>query len=170
MTGSLLAYWFQTRFQASDSYLGSILFGANLIAGPSSLLSGWVAKRCGLINTMAWTHLPSNILLILIPLMPTLELAALMTFLRNTISQMDVVPRSSYVSGIVRPEERTFVMGYVNVVKSLASACGPLVTTHLASNVLFSWSFYLAGGIKIVYDLLLLWSFKSRRADHETVG
>jgi MFS family permease len=167
VTGSLLAWFFRTRFAASDAYLGSILFGANLIAGPSSLLSGRVAERFGLINTMVWTHLPSNVLLIFIPLMPTLELAALMTFLRFTISQMDVVPRSSYVSGIVKADERTFTMGVVNVVKSLSSACGPLVTTSLAASGRFGWAFYLAGGLKVLYDLLLLWSFSHRYADHE---
>ncbi|GAX76041.1 hypothetical protein CEUSTIGMA_g3484.t1 [Chlamydomonas eustigma] len=167
VAGSLLAYYFQVIYKVDDTYLGGILFGANIIAGFSSFASGWVANRFGLINTMVFTHLPSNIIVILLPLMPTLQWATAMTFLRFSISQMDVVPRQSYISGIVPAEERTAAMGIVNVMKSLGAAFGPLVTGWLAQTGHFGWAFYLCGGIKIMYDVALLWSFGHLKAEHE---
>ncbi|EFJ50190.1 hypothetical protein VOLCADRAFT_89065 [Volvox carteri f. nagariensis] len=166
LTGTLLAYYFQTKYGVSTAYLGSLLFGANLLAAVSSLLSGYVAARIGLINTMVFTHLPSNILMLLVPLMPNLRLAALMVFLRFSISQMDVAPRASYVAGVVRPDERTAAMGIVNIAKSIGAAFGPLLTGWLAERGLFHWSFYLCGGLKILYDLALLWSFAHVKPEH----
>ncbi|GLI65707.1 hypothetical protein VaNZ11_009219 [Volvox africanus] len=166
VTGTLLSYFFQTKYGVSMAYLGSLLFGANMLAAVSSLLSGSVAARIGLINTMVFTHLPSNILMLLIPLMPSLSLATVMVFLRFSISQMDVAPRASYVAGVVRPDERTAAMGIVNISKSIGAAFGPLLTGWLAERGLFHWSFFLGGGIKIAYDLALLWRFAHVAPEH----
>lgn len=101
---SFAAYWFYLRFGVNPATLGSIFFGANILAGISALLASRLASRFGLVNTMVFTHLPSNILLILVPLMPTLSLAVLALFLRFSISQMDVPTRQSYTMAVVRPE------------------------------------------------------------------
>lgn len=167
VTGTLLAYYFHNTWGVSNTRLGGILFGAIMIGGLSSLASGWVADRFGLINTMVFTHLPSSIFLILVPTMPTAQLATLMVFLRYSISQMDVVPRQSYVSGVVSAHDRTATIGVTNIVRSLGAACGPLVTGWLASKNLFGWAFVLSGCIQIAYDLALLWSFRQLKAEHE---
>ncbi|GAX78616.1 hypothetical protein CEUSTIGMA_g6055.t1 [Chlamydomonas eustigma] len=167
ITGTLLAYYFQVTFDLSTTQLGGILFGANIIGGLSSLASGWVANRFGLVNTMVFTHMPSNIFLILVPFMPSVELAVTMVFLRFSISQMDVVPRQSYVSGIVRPEERTATLGITNIVRSLGAAFGPLATGFLAAGNKFGWAFFVSGGVQIFYDIMLLISFRHMKAEHE---
>ncbi|CAL8471841.1 g11383 [Coccomyxa elongata] len=169
VTGTLLAYYFQQRFAVSTSFLGGLLFTANIISGASSLSSGWIASRVGLINTMVFTHLPSNVLTMLIPLMPSLESATAMVFLRYSISQMDVAPRQSFLAGIVSKSERTATMGIVNVVKSLSNSLGPLATGYLAGSNNWQISFFLCGGLKIVYDILLLFSFSHIKPDVEAV-
>ncbi|GIM02910.1 hypothetical protein Vretimale_7706 [Volvox reticuliferus] len=166
VTGTLLSYFFQIKYGVSTAYLGSLLFGANLLAAGSSLLSGAVAARIGLIKTMVFAHLPSNVLMLLIPLMPSLWLATVMVFLRFSISQMDVAPRASFVAGVVRPDERTAAMGIVNISKSIGAAFGPLLTGWLAGRGLFHWSFFLCGTIKIAYDLALLWRFAHVAPEH----
>ncbi|KAG2482866.1 hypothetical protein HYH03_018211 [Edaphochlamys debaryana] len=166
VTGTLLAYFFSVRYGVSTAYLGGLLFGANMLAAVSSLASGFVAARFGLVNTMVFTHLPSNVLMLLVPLMPNLTAATAMVFARYSISQMDVAPRSAYIAGVVRPEERTAAMGVVNIAKSVGAAFGPLITGWLAQQGLFDWAFYGCGGGKIVYDLLLLWSFSHIKPEH----
>jgi len=104
---SIVAYWFHVRFGVAPTVLGSIFFGANILAGLSALAAARLASRIGLVNTMVFTHLPSNILLILVPLMPNLPLAIAVLLIRFSISQMDVPTRQSYVLAIVRPEERS---------------------------------------------------------------
>ena len=102
---SILAYWFHVRFNVGPAILGSIFFGANILAGLSALSAVWVASKIGLIRTMVFTHIPSNILLILVPLMPNLPLAILVLLLRFSISQMDVPTRQSYTMAVVAPDE-----------------------------------------------------------------
>eukprot|EP00798_Chlamydomonas_sp_ICE-L_P019504 gene19504-26169_t len=170
VTGTLLAYFFQVKFGMPIDFLGSVLFGSYLLAGLSSLLAGHVANKIGLVNTMVFTHLPSNIFLILVPLMPNVNLAAAMVLLRSVIGQMDVVPRQSYVSGVVPGDERTAALGITNVLRSLGTAAGPIVTGYLASREMFHIAFYLSGAIMIVYDLALLYCFRSLKASHETKG
>lgn len=103
---SFAAYWFYLRFGVDPKTLGTLFFAANVFAGVSALVASRLANRIGLVNTMVVTHLPSNILLMLIPLMPTLPLATLMLLLRFSISQMDVPTRQSYTMAVVVPEER----------------------------------------------------------------
>src|SRR5213079_843511 len=90
---SFAAYWFYLRFGVNPATLGGIFFGANIFAGISALVASRLAARFGLIKTMVYTHLPSNILLILLPLMPNLPLAIAVLMLRFSISQMDVPTR-----------------------------------------------------------------------------
>ena len=104
---SLIAYWFHLQYGVEPLVLGAIFFGANLLAAVSSLLAAPIAARIGLINTMVFTHLPSNLLLILVPLMPNLVLAVAVLPLRYTLSQMDVPTRQSYVMAVVDPDRRS---------------------------------------------------------------
>lgn len=157
---SIVAYWFYLRFGLEPANIGAIFFGANLLAAVSSLSAAWVARHIGLVNTMVFTHLPSNVLLILVPLMPTLWLAILVLLLRFSISQMDVPTRQSYTMALVSPDERSAASGVTGVARSIGAAVSPMMATVLVGSApLMSVPFFLAGGIKIVYDLLLYRQF-----------
>jgi MFS family permease len=166
---SIAAYWFYKRFGVSASVLGEIFFGANLLAGLSALLAARLASRFGLIRTMVFTHLPSNVLLILVPLMPNLSLAVAVLFLRFSISQMDVPTRQSYVMAVVPPEERSAAAGVTGVARTTGAALSPLLAgVLLAHPATLGVPFFLAGGLKIIYDLLLYRGFVHARPPEET--
>lgn len=159
----LAAYWFHLRFGAEPAVLGPMFFWANLLAGASALVAARLAARFGLIQTMVWTHLPSNVLLILIPLMPTLPWAVALLLLRFSISQMDVPARQSYVMAVVPPEERSAAAGITGVARTLGSAISPLCVGIMFSRP--AWinvSFFVAGVLKIVYDITLYRQFVHR--------
>ena len=122
---SFAAYWFHLRFGVDPAMLGAIFFGANLLAGVSALLASRLAARFGLFNTMVFTHLPSNVLLILVPLMPTLPLAIAVLLLRFSISQMDVPTRQAYLMAVVRPDERSAAAGITGVARTIGAAISP---------------------------------------------
>jgi MFS family permease len=162
---SIVAYWFYRRFALSPAVLGSIFFGANLFAGISSLLAVRIARRIGLLNTMVFTHLPSNILLILVPLMPTLPLAIAVLLLRFSISQMDVPTRQSYVMAVVDESERTAAAGITGVARTTGAALAPVIAMPLVAGLATqSLPFIVAGVLKIIYDLLLLRAFRATAA------
>jgi MFS family permease len=165
---SLIAYWFNARWGVEPALLGGIFFGANLFAGLSALAAARIAARFGLINTMVWTHIPSNILLMLVPLMPNLPLAIAVLLARFSISQMDVPTRQSYTMAVVAPDERSAASGITSIVRTLGSAAAPLVTGALLGASLLSAPFFIAGGLKIVYDLSLYQSFRSLKPPEET--
>lgn len=163
---SIVAYWFHLRFAVEPAVLGGIFFGANLLAGLSALVAVRVAARIGLVNTMVVTHLPSNVLLLLVPLMPTLPLAVAVLFLRFSISQMDVPTRQSYTMAVVSPDERSAAAGVTGVARTTGAALSPVIAGPLlASPALMGVPFFLAGGLKIVYDLLLWRGFRGVGAD-----
>jgi MFS family permease len=165
---SLVAYWFHLRFGVEPAVLGSIFFGANILAGISALSAAWVAKRIGLINTMVFTHLPSNILLILVPFMPTLPLAILMLLMRFSISQMDVPTRQSYTMAVVAPDERSAASGITGIARTIGAALSPIFTGLFLTNpLLLGLPFVLAGSLKIIYDLSLYRSFKAIKPPEE---
>lgn len=167
---SLMAYWFHVRFGVEPGVLGSIFFGANILAGISALLAVRLADRFGLINTMVFTHIPSNILLILVPLMPTLPLAIGVLLLRFSISQMDVPTRQSYTMAVVAPDERSAASGVTAIARSLGASVSPALTGLLFSiPLLFNTPFFLAGGLKIIYDLLLYREFRAVKPPEENV-
>ncbi|KAJ3289284.1 hypothetical protein HDU79_004193 [Rhizoclosmatium sp. JEL0117] len=155
---SFLSLYFHQKFGVDESYLGAMLFGTNIFAAFSSLAASWVVKKVGLINTMVYTHLPSNVLLLLVPFMPNLTWATIMLLARFTISQMDTAPRSAFVAGVVPAEERTAVIGITTIVRTIGLALGPLLTGYLADNGKFDAVFIISGAMKIVYDILLLLS------------
>src|SRR4030095_7079508 len=123
---SLLACWFHLRYGVEPAVLGSIFFGANVLAGISALLASRMAARFGLVNTMVLTHVPSNVLLILVPLMPTLPLAIAVLLARFSISQMDVPTRQSYTMAVVAPEERAAAAGITGVARTTGAAISPV--------------------------------------------
>ena len=168
---SLMAYWFHLRFGVEPAVLGGIFFGANLLAAVSSLLASRIAARIGLINTMVFTHLPSNVLLILVPLMPNLPLAIAVLLLRFSLSQMDVPTRQSYVISVVEPDERSAAAGVTGIARTTGAALSPVVAAPLvASATLTSLPFFLAGGLKIAYDLLLYRAYRAGRTPDERVA
>jgi MFS family permease len=165
---SILAYWFHVTYGVPEAILGVIFFAANILAAVSALAAASIAARIGLINTMVFTHLPSNILLILVPLMPNLPLAILVLLARFSISQMDVPTRQSYTIAVVDPDERSAAAGVTGIARSTGAAisanlAGPLVAT--AS--LAALPFFIAGGLKILYDILLWLAFRARPAPEE---
>ena len=165
---SMVAYWFNIKFGVQPAVLGSIFFGANILAGVSALSAAWIAKRIGLINTMVFTHIPSNILLILVPFMPTLPLAIIVLLLRFSISQMDVPTRQSYTMAVVSPDERSAVMGVTSIARSVGATLSPAITGQLlAVTSLIGVPFIIAGGLKIVYDLLIWRGFQAVKPPEE---
>ena len=157
---SFAAYWFYLRFGVDPATLGVIFFGANVLAGLSALVASRLAARFGLIRTMVFTHLPSNVLLILVPLMPSLPLAVAVLFARFSISQMDVPTRQSYLMMVVSPEERSAAGGITGVARTIGAGLAPIFAGLLFSRpALINVPFYIAGTLKIVYDLLLYRGF-----------
>lgn len=165
---SILAYWFYVRFGVDAGTLGGIFFGTNILAGISSLLAVRLANRIGLINTMVFTHIPSNILLCLIPLMPNLTLAIILMMLRYSISQMDVPTRQSFTMAVVSPDERSAAAGITTIARSIGSSFSPVLSgIFLTYPALLSMPFFLAGGMKIIYDLLLFYNFRTMKPPEE---
>ena len=166
---SFVALWLFQKFGMSPAQLGSIFFATNILAGISALSASSIAKRIGLINTMVFTHVPSNILLMLVPLMPSWQLAVALLLARFSISQMDVPTRQSYTMAVVQPEERSAAAGVTSIARSVGSTIGPTLTGLMlrAGAGWLSAPFFIAGALKIMYDLALYRSFVSLRPDEE---
>src|SRR3954447_11990690 len=158
---SLIAFWFSAAFGADPAFIGGVLFAANILAGLSALAAARIAARIGLIRTMVFTHLPSNVLLIMIPFAPTLELAVVLLLVRFSISQMDVPTRQSYTMAVVDPDERSAAAGVTGIARSVGAAISPLIAAPLYASALAAAPFVLAGSLKIVYDLLLYREFSA---------
>jgi MFS family permease len=165
---SFAAYWFYLRFGVQPKTLGAIFFWANVFAGISALLASRLAARIGLVRTMVFTHLPSNVLLILVPLMPSLSLAIATLLARFSISQMDVPARQSYTMAVVPAEERSAAGGITGVARTTGAAISPIFAGLLfAKSSLINVPFFIAGGLKIVYDIVLYYSFRKLRPPEE---
>jgi MFS family permease len=165
---SIVAYWFHTRYGVNPATLGAIFFGANIFAGISALSAAWIARRVGLLNTMVFTHVPSNILLILVPLMPDLPLAITMLLLRFSISQMDVPTRQSYTLAVVSPEERSSAAGVTGIARTLGASLAPIFSAPLIGvPALAGAPFIISGVLKLIYDFSLYRSFKTIKPHDE---
>ena len=160
---SLLALWIFRRFHLSVATTAGIFFVAGLLAALSQLLSSTLAARIGLVETMVFTHLPANLLLITAGLMPTAPLAITFLLLRMALSSMDVPARQSYVMSVVPPEERAAASSATNVPRSLASALPPLIAGWMLERSSFGWPLICGGALKVLYDLLLLAQFRKVR-------
>jgi MFS family permease len=164
---SLMALWLFQRFDLSLETASTLFFWTGVCAAVSFLLAVPLAERFGLINTMVFTHLPSNVLLALVPFMPSLPLAVALLLARSALSQMDVPTRGSYVMAVVPPAERAAAASMTAVPRSLASALGPLPAGYLLALSPFGWPFVIAGVLKGAYDLLLLAMFARVRPPEE---
>ncbi len=157
---AMVALWLHQRFSLSLAELGAFFFAAATLSAFSQFASAWLAARIGLIETMVFTHLPANALLIAAVFMPTAPLALACLLIRGALAQMDVPARQSYVMAVVPPEERAAAASVTNVPRSLASALGPFLAGVMLQHSSFGWPLLCAGLLKIVYDLLLLWQFR----------
>ena len=167
IVNSLLAVWLFERFGLSVATTGTIFFAIGICSALSYFGAVQLATRFGLVNTMVFTHLPSNILLILAALAPTLGLAVALLVLRSLLSQMDVPTRSSYVMAVVQPAERPAAASLTAVPRSLASAMAPMLSGWALSLSPFGWPLVCAGLLKIAYDLTLLRYFRAIRPPEE---
>jgi hypothetical protein len=159
---SVVALWFERRFGLGLEPLGVLFFAAHTLSALSFLLADRVARRIGLLNTMVFTHLPSNALLALVPFMPTAPLAAAALLARHAISQMDVPTRQAFVMELVGPHERVAAATATNTVRSLASAAAPALSGFALQAGALALPFVLAGAIKAAYDLTLWAAFRGR--------
>lgn len=159
---TILSLWFHLRFNVPLSVLGLLFFGTNLLAALSFPVAAWLAKRIGLLNTMVFTHLPSNFLLMLVPLMPIFPLAALCLLCRQALSQMDVPTRQAYTMTLVAPEERTAAASMTTVARSIAVSLSPLLAGSMLTGpaLVFGLPLLLCGSLKAIYDLLLYGTFR----------
>jgi Na+/melibiose symporter-like transporter len=157
---TFVVFWFERKFGASSQVMSLVVFAGGLLQAGSSIMASRVGARFGLLNTMVFSHLPSNILLILIPVMPTLGWAIAVLLLRFILSQMDVPTRQAYIAAMVDPEERTAAAAFTNTARYVARPFGPVIGTALMTNVAFGAPFVVAGTLKSVYDLLLWQVFR----------
>jgi MFS family permease len=164
VVSSLLALWLFQRFQFSLADAATFFFATSLLSGASQLLSPVLARRIGLIQTMVFTHLPANVFLMLAAFMPTAELAVLFLLLRMSLASMDVPARQAFVMAAVPDEERAAAASVTNVPRSLGTGLAPLLSGYLLAASDFGWPLLIAGGLKVIYDLALLWSYRNHAA------
>lgn len=157
---TFLVFWLGRQFGAEPDLIGPTFFGVGILQAGSSVVAGWLADRIGLLNTMVFTHLPSNALLALVPLAPTLPVALGLLLARSALSQMDVPARQAYLAALVDPEERVAAAAYTNAARHLGRPLAPVLGSALMQGVWPGLPFLLAGGLKAAYDLALLVAFR----------
>ena len=167
VANAVIAYWLHVRFGAEPGLLGPIFGGVAVLQSFSYEVSGRLADRFGLVNTMVFTHLPSNLLLLLVPFSPNLASAVALLLARFALSQMDVPARQAYIVSIVPPGERAGAVAMTGAVRGVAMSFGPALSGVAIGAAAFGFPFFAAGGLKAVYDLALYAGFRNRRADHE---
>lgn len=164
---AFIAYWFRVKFDVPPELIGGIFFGVGVLQSASFLAATRIAHRIGLLNTMVFTHLPSNLLLAAIPLAPNLYIAIALLLGRFALSQMDVPTRQAYIASLVEPDERISAVAYTNSARYIVRPAGPALA-GLAQEMALGLPFFIGGGLKIAYDLLL-WSW-FRRVPLEATG
>jgi MFS family permease len=164
---SLLALWLFNRFDLSLAAAGSFFFWTGLLTAASQFAAGRVARRFGLINTMVFTHIPANLCVVAAAFAPSLPIVLALLVVRSALSSMDVPARTSYVMAVVTPPERAAAAGITNVPRSLAAALSPALAGALFTASAFPWPLLLGGGLKVVYDLLLLNQFRHVKPPEE---
>jgi MFS family permease len=170
LTGALVSYWFFRRFGVGEELLGPLFFAARIANALSYLGAAWLARRIGLVNTMVFTHIPSSLFLIAVPFAPTFPLAVALFLARESLVEMDVPTRQSYLTGVVQPAERAFASGITNLARSTAWAVAPSFAGYAMKAVSLSSPLFIGGGIKIAYDLLLFVAFRRLKPPEETAG
>jgi len=167
VVNAVISYWLHVRFGASPQVLGPVFAALAFLQSISFEVSARLSTRIGLINTMVFTHLPSNVLLLLVAFSPTLAWAVGLLLARFLLSQMDVPARQAYVVSIVPREDRAAALAVTGAVRGVAQAFGPVLSGVAIGAAVFGLPFYAGGGLKIGYDLALFAAFRNRRADHE---
>ena len=156
---SLTYYYMDQKFDISKSSLGDITSISYFLSSCSTVFAGPLARHLGLINTMVFTHLPSSAAVLLFPLPRGLPLTVTLFFIRTGFNNMDQAPRAAFIAAVVKPEERTAVLGVTNMLRTLASTIGPTITGVLAGNERFWIAFVVAGALRICYDVGLFAMF-----------
>jgi MFS family permease len=164
---ALVAYWFFRRFGVDEKHLAVLFFAVHLLNAASHLGAAWLARRIGLVNTMVFTHLPSSLFLIAAALAPSVKIAIVLFLLRESMVEMDVPTRQSYVAAVVAPHERTYASGITNLTRTIAWAAASLAAGAIMQSVAFSGPLVLGGACKITYDLLLYRGFRHLKAPEE---
>lgn len=167
LSDALVAYWFFRRFGVAEQGLGALFSGVHVLNAVSHLGAAWLARRIGLVKTMVFTHLPSSVFLILVPFAPSLKAAVVLFLLRESLVEMDVPTRQSYVAAVVQPHERTFASGVTNLIRNTAWAVSSSVAGLLMQHVAFSGPLLVGGGMKIGYDALLYRAFHRLKPPEE---
>jgi predicted MFS family arabinose efflux permease len=160
LTDALVSYWFFYRFHIVESKLAILFFVVHLLNALSHLGAAFLAQRIGLVKTMVFTHLPSSLFLIAVPFMHSARWAVALFLLRESLVEMDVPTRQSYVAAVVRPEERTFASGVTNLTRNVSWATSSALAGVFMQNIAFSAPLWLGGGLKILYDILLYGNFR----------
>ncbi len=166
---SLLSIWFNTVYHFDLGQLSWIFFISGIITSTSVFLAARIAKRVGLLNTMVFTHLPSNIFLILIPFVPNVFLAVGLLFARQSISQMDVPTRQSYMMAIIAPEDRAPAGAITNISRTAAQGISPSIAASMIASSLYTLPFVFGGGFKIAYDILVYLAFRKVKPPEEKI-
>lgn len=164
---SLVAYWFFRRFGISEAGVAPVFFAAHLLNSVSYLVAAWLARRIGLLNTMVFTHLPSNLFLVAVPFAPSFPVAVGLLLARESLASMDVPARQSYLMAAVRPEERTFASGMTHLTRNFGWAAAPLVAGPVMQSLNLGAPLIFGGGLKLIYDLLLYGSFRGMKLPAE---
>jgi predicted MFS family arabinose efflux permease len=164
---ALVAYWFFRRFGIAESRLAVLFFAVHVLNALSHLGAAFLARRIGLIKTMVFTHLPSSVFLIAVPLAPTPAWAMALFLLRESLVEMDVPTRQSYVAAVVAPSERTYASGITNLTRNVSWAAASSLAGALMQKVAFSMPLFLGGGLKIFYDILLWRAFRHVKPPEE---
>jgi MFS family permease len=167
VANSVIAYWLHVRFGVDVQVLGPLFSVIALLQAGSYEVAGRLGDRIGLVNTMVFTHLPSNILLLLVPFSPSITWAVLLLMARFALSQMDVPVRQAYVVSIVPAAERAGAVAMTGAVRGVAQSFGPVLSGLAIGAASFSLPFLAGGGLKIVYDIALFRGFRNRPAEHE---
>ncbi len=167
LTNALLAYWFFSRFGVAEESLAPLFAVTRLANAASHLVAAWLARRIGLVNTMVSTHIPSSLLLIAVPFAPSFAWAVALFLARESLVEMDVPTRQSYVVAVVAPSERTFASGMTSVVRNAGWAAAPTFAGLFMQQVSLAAPLIIAGGMKIAYDLLLYAAFQRLKPPEE---
>ncbi len=169
LSGALLSYWFFERCDVGGAWLGPLFFAARAANAGSHFAAAWLARRLGLLNTMVFTHIPSSLLLMLVPLAPTAFGAVVLSLVREALVEMDVPTRQSYVLAVVQPEERAFASGTTTLARNAGYAVAPSVAGAAMASLALSSPLFIGAGIKIIYDILLYASFRRVRPPEESL-
>jgi len=164
---SIVAYWFTLRFGLGVGALGPVFAASNLLSALSLLIAERLATRIGLINTMVWSHIPANALVILQAMVPSVEIAILLQLIRSGLSQMDVPTRQSYLMAVVDPSERTAAAGFTTVGRNIAQSIAPPLAGLALQSPFIGLTFVVGGAIKIAYDIALWRTFRLIRPPEE---